>query len=116
MSIDLKTASIEPIRRTFDHIAARLGPGKSPTRYQEGVWGLQPALNFHYRPTWDPARLLYDPERSAIRMADYDDLVDPRQYYYGTWTIQRGKQQDSQEKNFEFVDKRGLVDSLDEAW
>jgi phenol hydroxylase P1 protein len=116
MSIDLKTASVGPIRRTFDHIAARLGPDKSPSRYQEAVWGLQPALNFHYRPTWDPARLLHDPARSAIRMADYDDLVDPRQYYYGAWTIQRGRQQDSQERNFEFVEKRGLLDSLDLAW
>ncbi|MGE0482542.1 MAG: phenol hydroxylase [Gammaproteobacteria bacterium] len=116
MTIDLKTASVEPIRRTFDHIAAKLGPDKNPTRYQEGVWGLQPSMNYHYRPTWDPQHLLHDPARSAIRMADYDDLVDPRQYYYGTWTIQRGKQQDSQEKNFEFVEKRGLVDSLDQAW
>ena len=116
MSIDLKTASVEPIRRTFDHIAERIGPDKNATRYQESVWGLQPALNYHYRPTWDPEHLLYDPARSAIVMADYDDLVDPRQYYYGTWTIQRGKQQDSQEKNFEFVEKRGLLDNLDEAW
>ena len=116
MSIDLKTASVEPIRRTFDHIAERIGPDKNATRYQESVWGLQPALNYHYRPTWDPEHLLYDPARSAIVMADYDDLVDPRQYYYGTWTIQRGKQQDSQEKNFEFVEKRGLLDNLDEGW
>ena len=30
MSIDLKTASVEPLRRTFDHIAAKLGPGQKP--------------------------------------------------------------------------------------
>ncbi|MGB1884275.1 MAG: aromatic/alkene monooxygenase hydroxylase subunit beta [Gammaproteobacteria bacterium] len=115
MSIDLKTASVEPIRRTFDHIEAKLGDKKAPTRYQEAVWGLQPALNFHYRPTWDPARELYDPSRTAIVMEDFDDLVDPRQYYYGTWTIQRGKQQDSQEKNFEFVEKRQLLATLDDS-
>ncbi len=116
MSIDLKTASVEPVRRTFDHIEAKLGPNKNPNRYQEAVWGLQPKLNFHYRPTWDPEHELYDPRRTAVVMDDFDDLVDPRQYYYGTWTIQRGKQQDSQEKNFDFVEKRGLLDNIDEAW
>lgn len=115
MSIDLKTASVEPLRRTFDHIEAKLGDKKSPTRYQEAVWGLQPQVNFHYRPTWDSSHELYDPSRTAIVMEDFDDLVDPRQYYYGAWTIQRGKQQDSQEKNFEFVEKRRLLDTLDEA-
>ena len=113
MSIDIKTTAIEPIRKTFDHIAAKIGPDKAPTRYQESVWGLQPIVNQHYRPTWDPARKLYDPSRTAITMADFDDLVDPRQYYYGTWTIQRGKQQDSQEKNFAFVESRGLLHGLD---
>ena len=116
MSIDLKTASVTPIRRTFDHLADKLGPDKNPTRYQEANWGLQPQLNFHYKPTWDPTRDLYDPARTAIVMADFDDLIDPRQYYYGTWTIQRGKQQDSQEKNFDFVESRGLLSGLDEAW
>ena len=115
MSIDLKTASVEPLRRTFDHIAAKIGDKKAPTRYQEAVWGLQPQVNFHYRPTWDVEHELYDPRRTAIVMADFDDLVDPRQYYYGTWTIQRGKQQDSQEKNFDFVESRNLLDTLDDG-
>ena len=115
MSIEIKTTSVEPIRRTFDHIADKIGPGKAATRYQEAVWGLQPQVNLHYRPTWDPDKLLYDPARTAIVMADFDDLIDPRQYYYGTWTIQRGKQQDSQEKNLNFVESRGLLASLDPA-
>ena len=116
MTIDLKMLNVEPLRRTFDHLAARLGPDKSPSRYQEAVWGLQPALNFHYRPTWDPAHALYDPARTAIVMRDFDDLVDPRQYYYGTWTVQRARQQDSQEKNFEFVEKRDLLTALAPMW
>ena len=116
MSIDLKTASVEPIRRTFDHIEAKLGPDKNPTRYQEATWGLQPFENQHYRPTWEPTGLLYDPRRTAIVMEDFDDLVDPRQYYYGTWTIQRGKQQDSQEKNFDFVEKRNLLQAIAPEW
>ena len=109
MSIDLKTANVEPIRRTFDHLAEKLGPDKNPTRYQEATFGLQPQVNQHYRPTWQPENLLYDPSRTAIVMADFDDLVDPRQYYYGTWTIQRGKQQETQEKNFAFVESKGLA-------
>lgn len=116
MSIDLKTLSVDPVRLTFDHIAAKLEPGKKPSRYQEAVWGLQPQVNLHYRPTWQPDHLIYDPLRTAIVMEDFDDLVDPRQYYYGTWTIQRGKQQDSQEKNFDFVESRGLLDGIDDDW
>ena len=116
MSIEIKTTSIEPLRRTFDHIAQKLGGDKPASRYQEAVWGLQPALNFHYRPTWDQDYALYDPRRTAIVMGDFDDLIDPRQYYYGTWTMQRGRQQDSQEKNFEFVEKRDLLASLDANW
>ncbi len=116
MTIDLKTTSIDPVRKTFDHIAEKLGPDKAATRYQEAVWGLQPIVNQHYRPTWDPTKTLYDPSRTAVVMEDFDDLIDPRQYYYGTWTIQRGKQQDSQEKNFKFVESRGLMDGMEAAW
>lgn len=116
MSIDLKTTSVEPLRRTFDHIAEKIGPDKAATRYQEGVWGIQPFENQHYRPTWEPDKLIYDPSRTAIVMNDFDDLIDPRQYYYGNWTIQRGKQQDSQEKNFNFVESRGLLAGLDARW
>ena len=112
MSIDLKTTNIEPIRRTFDHLAEKLGPDKNPTRYQEATFGLQPEVNQHYRPTWDPSHELYDRRRTAIVMEDFDDLADPRQYYYGTWTIQRGKQQESQEKNFQFVESKHLMASI----
>jgi phenol hydroxylase P1 protein len=116
MAIEIKTTSIDPVRKTFDHIVEKLGPDKAPSRYQEAVWGLQPIVNQHYRPTWQPDKQLYDPSRTAIVMADFDDLVDPRQYYYGTWTIQRGKQQDSQEKNFNFVESRELLAGLDDVW
>jgi phenol hydroxylase P1 protein len=116
MTIEIKTTSVRPLRKTFDHIAAKIGPDKAATRYQEAVWGLQPVVNQHYRPTWQPEKQLYDCSRTAIVMGDFDDLVDPRQYYYGTWTIQRGKQQDSQEKNFKFVESRALMDGIDTVW
>ncbi len=116
MTLDIRTAAIEPVRDTFDHIRDRLGPGKLPTRYQEGVFDLQPAVNFHYRPTWQPDMELYDRRRTAVEMADFDQLLDPRQYYYGSWTIARAKQQESQEGNFSFVEKRDLLAGIEEDW
>ncbi len=113
MSIDLKTANLEAKRTTFDHIERKLGEGKKPTRYQEVMFGHQAEDVFHYRPTWDPQHQLFDERRSAIKMEDFEDLVDPRQYYYGTYVIQRSKQQESQEKNFSVVEKRGLLTGLD---
>ena len=112
MSIDIKTAAVEEKRITFDHIARKLGEGKKPNRYQEVVFGQQPEEVFHYRPTWDPERELYDVRRTAIQMQDFEDLLDPRQYYYATYVIQRSKQQESQEKNYSVVEKRGLLDNI----
>ena len=66
MAIEIKTTSIDPVRKTFDHIVEKLGPDKAPSRYQEAVWGLQPIVNQHYRPTWQPDKQLYDPSRTAI--------------------------------------------------
>ena len=40
MTIDIKTANIEPVRLTFDHLEARIGKGKSATRYLYGAEGL----------------------------------------------------------------------------
>lgn len=112
MSIDIKTAAVEEKRITFDHIARKLGEGKKPNRYQEVVFGQQPEEVFHYRPTWDPEHELYDVRRTAIQMQDFEDLLDPRQYYYATYVIQRSRQQESQEKNYSVVEKRGLLDNI----
>ena len=56
MSIDLKTASLEAKRTTFDHIERKLGEGKKPTRYQEVMFGHQATRDprdacreFHHR-------------------------------------------------------------------
>ena len=116
MSVEIKTASIEPLRQTFDHVAARIGEGKPASRYQEAVFDIQPKINFHYRPTWDSEYELYDVRRTAIKMEDFDQLLDPRQYYYGPYVIQRSKQQESQERNFAFVEKRGLMDPIPDEW
>ena len=113
MSIDIKTTKIEPRRVTFDNVAEKLGEGKIPSRYQEVMIGVQQEEVFHYRPTWDPEHEIFDADRTAINMQDFDDLVDPRQYYYGTYVIQRSKQQEALEKNFSVVEKRGLLTALD---
>lgn len=113
MSIDIKTTKIEPRRVTFDNVAEKLGEGKIPSRYQEVMIGVQQEEVFHYRPTWDPEHDIFDADRTAINMQDFDDLVDPRHYYYGTYVIQRSKQQEALEKNFSVVEKRGLLAAMD---
>lgn len=112
MHIDLRTVSIKPQRQTFDHIARRIGPDKAATRYQEGTLDVQATHNFHYRPTWDPDHEIFDASRSAIRMADWYAFKDPRQFYYGAYTLARAKQQETAESNFDFVEGRGLDATL----
>ncbi|WP_028311575.1 aromatic/alkene monooxygenase hydroxylase subunit beta [Derxia gummosa] len=109
MQIDLRTVAIEPKRLAFDHLARRFGANKQPSRYQEGSYDLQPTHNFHYRPSWDPQRELYDARRTAIVMADWYALKDPRQFYYGSYTQARARQQEAAEASFEFVESRGLA-------
>lgn len=110
-SIDLRTVSIKPLRQTFDHIARRFGD-KPASRYQEGTFDLQATHNFHYRPTWDPDHEIFDARRTKIVMKDWYALKDPRQYYYGTYTMARARQQETAESNFDFVESRGLAEML----
>lgn len=111
MQIDLRTVSIKPIRHTFDHVARRLGD-KPASRYQEATLDMQATANFHYRPTWDPDHEIFDTGRTALKMADWYAFKDPRQFYYGAYTLARAKQQDTAESNFGFVESRGLADAL----
>ncbi|MBX5472308.1 MAG: phenol hydroxylase [Acetobacteraceae bacterium] len=113
MSIDLKTREIKPLRHTYTHVARLIGGDKPATRYQETL-GAQPAANFHYRPTWDPEHDLFDPSRSKIRMDQWDDLRDPRQFYYATWTMARARQFEAVESNFAFVESHGMLAALPE--
>lgn len=108
-TIDLQARDIKPLRNTFTHVARHIGGDKPASRYQEATFGAQPTQNFHYRPTWDPAHELFDASRSAIRLADWYVLKDPRQYYYASWTIARARQQEAVEANYQFVDSRGLL-------
>ncbi|TAM28992.1 MAG: phenol hydroxylase [Rhodanobacter sp.] len=109
MQVDIKTSGIQPIRQTFSHIARRFGADKPATRYQEATLDLQPTVNFHYKPLWQPQYELYDARRTAIVMADWYAFRDPRHYYYGVYVQARAKQQEVQESNFEFVERRGML-------
>lgn len=109
MSIDLRTVTITPLRHTFDHLVRRMGADKPASRYLEGTMDLQPVENFHYRPTWAPQYEIFDASRTAICMKDWYALKDPRQYYYGTYTIARSRMQETAEADFEFIETRDLL-------
>ncbi len=111
MQIDLRTVSIKPIRQTFDHIARRFGD-KPASRYQEGTYDIQQTDIFHYRPMWEPELKLFDARRTVIKMADWYALKDPRQFYYGAWTIARARQQEAAESNFEMIEERSLAETI----
>jgi len=87
MQIDIKTSTVQQVRQTFSHVARRLGADKPASRYQEATLELQPEVNFHYRPLWEPEFEIYDKGRTAIVMSDWYAFKDPRQYYYGTYTM-----------------------------
>ncbi|MDE3009359.1 MAG: aromatic/alkene monooxygenase hydroxylase subunit beta [Pseudomonadota bacterium] len=113
MHIDLQTINIKPLRQTYDNVARHIGGDKPATRYQEATLGLQPTSNFHYRPSWDPDHEIFDASRTALVMADWYAFKDPRQYYYGSYTLARARQQEAAESAFEFVEERNLCDALD---
>lgn len=108
MTIDLRTVAIRPLRNTYGHIARRFGD-KTASRYQEGTYDVQPEVNFHYRPTWDPRHQIFDATRTAIRMRDWYAFKDPRQFYYGTYTLSRAQMRETAEGDFNLVEERGLL-------
>ena len=109
MQIDLRTIAITPLRQTFGHLARRLGADKPASRYLEATMDLQPVENFHYRPTWDPAHDIFDARLTRIVMRDWYALKDPRQYYYGPWTLARSRMQETAEGDFDLVEEQGLA-------
>lgn len=111
MTVEIRTTGVKPIRNAFAHLEKRFGD-KNATRYQESAYDIQPLVNFHYKPLWEPDRELYDVRRTAVVMKDWYALKDPRQYYYGAYTITRAKQQDALDRQLEFVEKRELLRML----
>tara|TARA_R110001592_G_scaffold363372_2_gene686291 strand:- start:167611 stop:168591 length:981 start_codon:yes stop_codon:yes gene_type:complete len=111
MTIEIKTATLEPIRNTYEHTRRRFGD-KPASRYQEASYDIAPKDNFHYRPFWQPDKELSDTSRTAIVMEDWYAYKDPRQFYYGTYVQARAKLQEVTESNYAFFDKRGLGDRM----
>jgi len=114
MQIDLRTVAIKPVRQTFDNIAKRFGD-KPASRYQEGTYDIQQTDICHYRPAWEQDSVLFDAKRTRIKMKDWYALKDPRQFYYGAWTIARARQQEAAESSFSMIEDRGLTDTVPEA-
>lgn len=114
MTIEIKTATLEPVRNTFANVERRFGD-KPATRYQEATYDLQSETNFHYRPLWQPELELNDTRRTAIVMSDWYAFKDPRQFYYGTYVQQRAKMQEVAESNYSFFEKRDLARHIPEA-
>lgn len=115
-TIEIKTQSLEPRRHTFGNIARRYGADKAASRYDESMLDLQADANFHYRPIWAPEYEIFDKARTKIEMADWYTLRDPRQLYYATYNIQRSQMVQGAEQQLAFVEKRGLVDTVDAGW
>lgn len=114
MTLEIKTAAIEPVRQTYAHIARRFGD-KPATRYQEATYDAQATANFHYRPLWKPDKTLNDASHTAIVMADWYAFKDPRQFYYGAYVQNRARMQESAEHSYAFFAKRQCADHLDAA-
>lgn len=111
MTLEIKTAGIEPIRHTFANISRRFGE-KPASRYQEATYDVQGEANFHYRPLWEPEKQLNDKARTVIEMADWYSFRDPRQFYYGAYVQQRARMQEGAENNYTFFEKRELAANL----
>jgi phenol/toluene 2-monooxygenase (NADH) P1/A1 len=114
MHLDLRTVAIKPIRNTFTHVAKYIGHDKPASRYQEATYGLQSTINFHYRPLWAPEYEIFDASRTRIVMSDFYKLLDPRQYYYGTYTLARARMQEAAEADFSLVEDRNLALAIPE--
>ncbi|WP_417227507.1 aromatic/alkene monooxygenase hydroxylase subunit beta [Amphritea sp.] len=114
MTIEIKTAMLEPVRHTFAHIERRFGD-KPATRYQEATYDVASERNFHYKPLWQPEYELNDVTRTAIVMQDWYAFKDPRQFYYGSYVQARAKQQEVAESNYSFFEKRDLARLIPEA-
>ena len=112
MQVDIKSLSIKPLRNTFDQVVRFTGSDKAASRYLEATLDIQSEVNFHYQPLWSKNRNIYDKENTVIVMSNWYRLLDPRQYFYGAWTIARSKQQDAAERNFAFVEKRNMLESM----
>ncbi len=115
MQYELKTQVIEPQRQTYTYIEDRYG-AKPASRYLEGSVGVQPREHFHYRPTWDPTKEIYDESYSRFRLSDPYSFLDPRQYYYAPYVTARSNLHEAFGTSLDYIEKRGLLGRLPQNW
>ena len=108
MQYELKYKVIEPKRHTYQNIIDRFGD-QPASRYQEATLDIEPRENFHYRPTWDAERELYDERYSALRLTDPYTFADPRQYYYTPYVTNRAGFHDEFGKTLGYLESRDLL-------
>lgn len=116
MSLEIRTKAITQARKSFGNIQRRLGDSKTPTRYEEVSYDLQPTANFHYKPLWRPEYELYDYDLTKIKMGDWDALRDVRQFYYATYNISRAAMMETAQKNLKMADELNLFDTIPQTW
>jgi phenol/toluene 2-monooxygenase (NADH) P1/A1 len=112
---ELRYQVIEPKRNSYQNVIDRLGD-QPATRYQEATLDVEPRENFHYRPTWTADRELYDPRYTALRLADPYAFADPRNFYYTPYVTSRAALHDEFGKTLGYLEERGLLAKLPEAW
>ncbi len=116
MNIDIQGLTLEPRRQTYSHIARRLGADRPASRYEEATYDVQATTHFHYRPLWQPEFQIFDPRRTKIVMKDWYKFRDPRQLYYGTYNMSRAAMYQAIDKNFDFIEERGMLAAVAPAW
>lgn len=114
MSVHISTKEIKTKRTNYEYVGRRIGHDKPASRYQEAVYDVQPTTNFHYPPTWEKDKELYDVKNTSIVMEDWYTFTDPRQFYYSAYVIARAKQQESIDNNFKMTEKHNMLLSLPE--
>ncbi len=115
MQFELRTQVIEPPRKTFQHLVDRYGD-RPASRYEEGTIDVQATANFHYRPLWAPDKEIYDAAYSAFLLADPYSFTDPRQFYYAPYVTSRADMHEAFGSTLDYLERRGLLDRLPEAW
>ncbi len=112
MSVHISTKTVQPVRTNFGYTERRVGENKTASRYQEAVYDVQPTTNFHYPPTWEQGKEIYDVSRTAIKMEDWYKFTDPRQYYYTSYVSARAKQQESMDNNLSMIEKNNMLKNI----
>ena len=115
MQYELRYQVIEPIRQTYQNVIDRYGD-QPASRYLEGTLDVEPRENFHYRPTWDAERELYDERYTVLRLTDPYSFLDPRQYYYTPYVTNRAAAHEEFGKTLSYLEQRDLLARMPEPW